>query len=400
MKHLIFWVGLMTPSLAWSSGYSLHAQGSHAGGMAHTGVTLSDSGEAAWWNPAQLTDGQGLRIIAGGTGATARMTATALPDAQDTPWSSQTIPSFAVAPYVYGSYAHENWAIGFTTNLPHVSRIRWPDDWPQRFESLESAPQFFRTTLFSSIRFGSVSFSIGPSLDIGQVYTKRATNHIVEEGQVQLSLRGYGVGLHLAAALELNESWNVGLRYHSRSRVRTAGEIDFDVPLAFSADYPDQTAHADWTLPDHLNLGARWTHQRWSIAIEWGVTVWSVQDTVIVSLEQTEPIELQYNWRTSATAKLGVSMQVMPKLSVQTGGYLDGIPTAVPAETLGPSSPDGTRIGATAGVHWRVHSALGIAAHYEGIGWLKRASQSSDAPLAEYSGEAHMFGLSAEVRIP
>ena len=53
------------------------------------------------------------------------------------------------------------------------------------------------------MKFGAVSVALGPTLDAGQVYTRRATDHILEEGEVQLSLRGFGLGLHAAAAIQL-----------------------------------------------------------------------------------------------------------------------------------------------------------------------------------------------------
>ena len=125
-----------------------------------------------------------------------------------------------VAPHLYGSYAHDDWAIGVTVNLPHVVGFGGPMTDHYGFESIESRPQFLRTTLFSAIKFGAVSVALGPTLDAGRVYTRRATDHILEEGEVQLSLRGFGSGLH-AAAIQLDPAWTLGVRYHSRVHKHT-----------------------------------------------------------------------------------------------------------------------------------------------------------------------------------
>ena len=136
------------------------------------------------------------------------------------------------------------------------------------------------------------------------------------------------------------------------------------------------------------------------MALELGLQFWSIQDELIVTLPKSDPIELTYDWRTSAVVKVGASTQVHPRLTIQMGSYLDGIPAAVPTDTLGPASPDSTRIGVTTGLRWTPHSSFGLSAHYEGIHWLARDATGYDTPQAKYGGQAHMFGLSAAVLIP
>ena len=278
-----------------------------------------------------------------------------------------------------------------TVNLPHVSRIRWPDDGPLRFESIESRPQFLRTTLFSAMKFGAVSVALGPTLDAGQVYTRRATDHILEEGEVQLSLRGFGLGLHAAAAIQLDPAWTLGVRYHSRVQVNTRGEIDFDVPLAFSTTLPDQLRKPSGPYST-TSISERDGHKKrglWLSSSDSNFGPFKMNSSS--RYPKSDSIKLTHDWRTSAVVKVGASTQVHPRLTIQMGSYLDGIPAAVPTDTLGPASPDSTRIGVTTGLRWTPHSSFGLLSPLRGHPRLARDATGYDTPQAIRRTSPHVW---------
>ena len=114
------------------------------------------------------------------------------------------------------------------------------------------------------------------------------------------------------------------------------------------------------------------------MALELGLQFWSIQDELIVTLPKSDPIKLTYDWRTSAVVKVGASTQVHPRLTIQMGSYLDGIPAAVPTDTSGES-----RQYTNWRDHWSPldpHSSFGLSAHYEGIHWLARDATGYDTP--------------------
>ena len=397
--RLLLFCFMLGPTTAFASGYTLVQQGAETMGMAHTGVALPDAPEAAWFNPALLTDNGGLRIALGATLAAAQIQSEALPNAPDAPWAAQTESSLSVPPHLYASYAKNNWAIGGTFNVAHGSRIKWPDDWPYRFDIVESKPQFFRATAFGAIQLGPVSATIGPQFDMGSLYIHRATQHIMEEGSAQLGLRGWGWGLHGGLAFKLHDEWTVGLRVQSHTRLSLSGEADFDVPQPFATDYPDQGVRSQWALPAHIQLGARWHRDAYSLALEVGVDLWSIQKQAVFELEATEALTIDYNWRNSASVRLGGHWSPNPWLTLRAGGYVDGLPAPSPVSTLSPASPDATRLGVTTGVGLDWADKIGIHLAYEGMSLLPRASESTDAPPATYNGQAHFVGLSTTVQI-
>lgn len=400
MKAVLFFAVLLGPQTTWASGYSLQQQGAETGSMGHTGSTLQDSAEAAWFNPSLLTDDGGWRLSTGATLVRSRLSATALETSPDAPWSVKTEPSLSLAPHLYASVSKDKWSVGLTLNAAHASSVKWPSDWPQRFDIIESKPQFFRTTAFGAFRIGAFSFAVGPQIDTGQVYIHKATNHIYEEGAAQLALRGVGWGLHGGLGLKVNAHWTVGLRYFSRTKPKLKGEADFDVPLPFASAYPDQKVTSNWTLPDHIQLGGRWNSGTFSVAFELGLTIWSVQDVVTFNLEDSDPLTVQYHWRNSVSIKSGVEWSPSPTWWLRGGVYTDGLPAPAPKDTLSPASPDATRVGLTVGGSHAFNQGLKLNLSYEAMKLLKRTSESPDAPLAHYEGGAHMLGLSLAIQIP
>jgi len=97
MMWLFFSLIWASPS-ALASGFAVQQQGAEVGTQGHTGATLKDSAEAAWFNPALLADGDGLRVSLGATFAAASIRATALDTSPDAPWVSETESGLSVPP--------------------------------------------------------------------------------------------------------------------------------------------------------------------------------------------------------------------------------------------------------------------------------------------------------------
>jgi long-chain fatty acid transport protein len=391
---------LLFGSTSFGSGYRVQQQGAEAGGMAHTGTTQSTSADSAWFNPALLTDDRGWAGSLGATLASARITATALETSPDAPWRAQTQSGLSIPPHLYVSYAKDQWATGLTVNAAHASSIEWPQDWPYRFDILSSRPQFMRVTAFGAYRWGPVSVAIGPQVDIGQIQIHKATHHISEEGSVRMALRGVGIGVHAALAYQPTDNLTLGLRYFSQTRSKLSGEADFDLPLPFASDYPDQAVSTRWSLPDHLELGVRWHHGKGSLAAELGLSLWSIQREVVFQFQQSDALVVPYDWRNALTLKLGGEWGLTQALTCRAGVYTDGLPAPAPAHTLSPASPDATRIGLTTGATVQFTERVTGHLSYEALKLLGRSSTSPDAPMARYEGQAHFLGLSASFAMP
>ncbi len=393
---------ILTPH-AHAGGFEVMQQGAAAGGTAHAGTALVDRAESAWFNPAALTDGAGMRLGLGLSVASSTITGTSRPDAALPAWQASTTTPIGLPPYAYLSYAQGSWAIAISANAPFGGGIRWPEGWPGRFESLESRPLFFRVAGNVAYRIGPVALGAGVHVDTGGLLIARATDHVSEEGRATLQLRGTGVGGDGYLHARIGAHATLGASYKSRTSLALLGEADFNVPPAFGERYPDSQVFARWTLPDRAALAFAWNEEDWGTTVEVGLTVWGVNDVLALDFE-AEAIadtDVQNQWRTAAVLKAGAWGQLHDLVALRGGLYLDGIPGA-PANPayLSPSSPDSPRLGGTLGLGITAHRFVQIDLYGEGLGLLGVTSLGTETLEATYRGWAITGGVSLTLRAP
>ena len=385
---------------ALAGGFEVAQQSASAGGTGHASVGRVDAA-SAWFCPAAGADGKGFRFAAGAAIASATVDASSIgEEPSGEPWQTRTVTPIGTPPHAYASWSDHHILVSLAFNTAFAGGVRWPADSPLRFYSIESAPRFFRLAPSIGGYAGPVRFAAGLHADMGSLYAYRATDHVDEEGSVQLSLRGAGVGLDLSAFLDLPKV-DIGLSYKGRTSMRLAGEADFDVPVAFQTTVPDQPIAAPFRLPDRLALGTRVGLGPVDVLADVVYTAWSVNDVLAIDFSNpvTDDIEQVNAWRDTLALRAGAEAGIASIVALRAGAYLDGIPGApAPTETLGPSSPDGTRIGGTLGAGVDLVEHVRIDAFGEVLAILGRSSTSPDAPAARYRGRALVGGLTAEVR--
>lgn len=406
MKLLLILAVILAPAVALAGGYELVQQGASAAGVGHAGVARDDDPTAAWFNPAALADGGGLRFGIGASLAGSTLVATALDAAEDGPWEARTDNALSVPPYAYLSVSNADWAAGVSANLPFAGGVRWADDWVQRFDIVQSAPRFARVAGFFAYRLGPLRLAVGPHLDFGALRLRKATNHIESEGTAEILVRGVGGGVDASLLVVFSPHAQLGFSYKSRTVLRMSGEADFEVPPAFQSRFPDQTVSTSMTLPDRFALGVA-LHpkgiERLGLFAELGLTLWAVNQEMVLDFasESTKDTVITNAWRNSLALRGGLEIEAHRVVRLRVGGYVDGLSGAPPpAANLSPSSPDSTRLAVTAGGRITPVDGLAIDLFYEHVELLRRESESEDAPQAAYRGSANVVGLSVSVTVP
>lgn len=375
---------------AWAGGFELAQQSAIAGGTGHAGTARVDAA-SAWANPAALADDGGWRGMLGVVAAGPVVTA------EGDGWGTTSTSGVATPPHLYGSWSSGRFAAGVAANLAYAGGIAWPEDSPLRFEIVSSEPRFLRIAPFVAGNVGRLRLGLGMHVDRGYLSVVKATDHVAEEGRVELALRGGGLGADASAWLDAGPV-SLGASYKGRSRLSLAGEADFDVPDAFAPRYPDQEIAGSWRLPDRFSLGAALETGPITSLLDLGLATWSVNDELVIEMSEAAPDDVvqRNDWRDSLSVRFGAEGTV-GRWTARGGGYVDGLTGAPPpAETLSPSSPDSVRLGATVGGG----VALGVArldAFGEFLRLLPRTSTGPDAPLARYQGHALVAGLAVTV---
>lgn len=389
----------VTATDASAAGTDLPDQSASASGTAGASTARSGDPAAAYFNPAALVDGQGLRVGVGSTFALASLTASSSPSAPPPAFSVDSESSLRAIPYLGASYSHGWFAAGVSAHVPFGGAVSWPRGWPLRFEAVESSQRVIRVAPFVGARWRAIAIAAGPQFDFGSLEVRRATNHVLEEGSVHLLERGSSVGGQVALFVQPLEQLAFGLSYKSRSTIGLGGDADFGVPPTFAPQYPDQGVSTRLRLPDRIALGVAWSALRTTrLLADVTYTTWSVNDALVFDFEQgqTPDSRIKNEWRDTVAVRVGGEHDLGSALTLRGGLFVDGLSgPAAPASNLAPSSPDMTRVGGSVGGGVKITTGVALDAFYSLFGLLERASTSNDYPLATYGGVAHLFGLGA-----
>lgn len=334
--------------------------------------------------------------------ASAKLDAASAPGAPGTAFQTSTESALRVIPNFALSFAHDWFVAGIALNVPYASAVSWPADSALRFETVSSSLRVFRVAPFIGGRYKWFAIAAGPHFEFGSLEVKRATNHIIEEGDVHLLLNGKAYGGQVAIFAEPTPELSLGLSYKSRSTLALDGNVNFNVPAIIAPGFPDQGVSARFKLPDRIALGAAYKFGPARALLDIIYSTWSVNDNLTFDFEKPETTDsvIKNQWRDTVAVRLGgeITPTQVPWLTARAGVFADGLfGPAAPSANLAPNGPDSTRVGGSIGAGFAVSPIVSLDAFYEFFGLLERTSQSSDAPLATYSGSAHIFGLGGRI---
>jgi len=379
---------LLVASTAHAGGFEVSEQTAVASGTGGAGVARADDPGAAWYDPAALADGGGLRLDLSIVFARPALEARAL----DGSWTTANEAAWATPPHADASYARDRWAAGISLGVPFGSGVTWPADWPGRNEIVRTELQVFRAAPFFAWRFGALRISGGVHLDAGRLQIGRNLDFIDMEGDVAIDISGRGIGADAAAYWQAARDVAVGLAYRSRTRLALHGGANFTAPDAFADKIPDQHAASELVLPDQLAAGGRFTRGSYTALADVVLTLWTTNDRLVIDFAepQTPDVTQDTSWRNALAVRAGGEW-TRGRLVLRHGAYVDQSPA--PADTLAPSSPDSTRLGLTAGASWRFDRRFSADAFVEGMWLLRRDTTSMETLPASYGGHATLAGV-------
>jgi len=397
MRRLLLLALLLVPANAGAAGFAVSEQSPVAGGTGGAGVARAHDPGAGWYCPAALADGGGWRVAAGVLLAFPQINAEDLAGA----WEEQTAATPpSTPPHLYLSYASGPWTVGLAANVPFGSTVAWPESWSGRFETVSSQLASYRLAPFFGWSFGKVRLAAGIHVDITQLKVEKSLDFVDKEGQVTLDLSGVGVGGHFSIFVQVMDELSLGATYKSRTGLTLEGTAAFDnVPPAFQGKAHDQTASAGYTLPDLIIAGAHYApHPRVSLALDLGVTIWSVYDALEVDFsdEATSDIHQQTSWETMVFVRGGAEVNALSWLRVRVGLFYD--PTPIPERTLAPNSPDSDRFGVSGGLGFALPMGLSIDLFYTHVLLLGQESENDENLHASYGGNLHLAGVGVSWR--
>jgi len=385
---LLIGVMMAMAAPARAGGYAVAEQSATAGGTAGAATARSDDPGAAWYNPAALVDDGGTRAGAGVVLAMAQLHAAATDDA----WQADTEGGATPVPQLHVGHAAGPWAIGLAAGVPYGGNVHWPADWQGRHEVIASRLAVVRLAPFAGWRFGRVRVAGGVHVDLGELRIRRGLDFVDTEGDVQLAMRGAGLGFDAAAFVRITDDLDAGVSYRSRTRLAMSGEADFTAPDAFSMKTADQHVTTEVALPDRIAAGVAWKRGALAVLGDVEVTAWSINDRQVIDFErEATPDVTQVNaWSTTVALRAGAEWRG-PGWTARAGVAYD--PSPAPDDHLAPTSPDSDRYEAAIGGTWLVSPGIAVDGFYALLHLAERESENSESMRARYGGNAHLIGV-------
>ena len=347
-----------------AGGYRVATQGQKALAMGHTGVAMTDSAEAIFFNPGAITQLEADVDMVGGFALLASKTeyknsATPVDEETDSPLGTPVNAYFAQR--LTSEYS---WGFGIYT--PFGNKVEWDDDWAgsHLVNNIKLQAIYLQPTLAYQIN-ESTSIGGGPNLVLGSVKFNRnlstsltdekgnRSNVTIEENNVPAL--GYSLGiLH-----KVDDTFRLGASFRSKVTVKARdGDADFDdIPDALKDTFKDGDFDADLPLPAELTVGAAWDYSdRLTLAFDYNYTFWDTYDELVIEFDNGITSENPRNYKNASTVRFGAQYHYDEKWTFRGGVYFDESP--VQDGYFAPETPRNDSIGYTAGLTYRATKQL------------------------------------------
>ncbi len=387
--HALVAALVLVPTTALAGGFSIPEQTAVAGGTGGASVARPDDAGAAWFAPAALVDGEGLRVGASLIFARPSLEARAL----DGSWSASNDAGWSTPPQLSASFASDRWAAGASLGVPFGSGIAWGDDWEGQYEIRSTDLVAFRFAPFVAYRFGKVRVSAGLHVDLARLQLGRDLDFIDTEGTVAIDMDGQGLGADASIYWQPSPRVSLAAAYRSRTTITLEGGADFTAPDAFADTAPDQTVTSEITLPDQIVAGTYVrVVPRYAVLADVELTAWSTRKRTLIDFanEATPDVMQMDNWHNSVAVRAG-GEYLHDRFTLRHGMFFDQSPA--PEQNLAPSSPDASRVGLTIGASIGFGRSWSADAFAESMWLLRRDSLNDEALAASYGGHALLLGL-------
>lgn len=408
LSHRGFYAGILSfafiPAPAFAGGFYLQEQSTREIGRAFSGAAAAaDNPSTIYYNPAGMTELDGVQISAGGTLA-------AIGSAQSNAGSTRTYPGVSGQSDVTGSnggnpfksavaiptfYASAHigdspiW-LGLGVGAPFGLQLEYDSDFFGRYDSLESDLQTYNVQPSVAVKLNE-SFSIGGGVDL-QYATVTLTNAVPNlsvgsaDGHYRVKGDDFSVGWNLgllakAGKAQFGLHYRSGVTHHLSGKATTSGLTgslstangtqDVTSPLNLPGI---ATASVAYRLTPHTRLMATGRHYNWSVFKGIAITP-STGSTLVKTLR----------YKDSWSISMGAEHDFSDRLTLRGGTMFDKTPT----NSNYPSTrvPDGDRTWLSMGATLDLAENLSLDLSYAHV-FISR--QLMDRTDSFYSGAAQV----------
>lgn len=380
MRRLIATICLvfLCSASAYSSGFSIYEASVRANGMLGAFSAYADHVSTIYYNPAGLSNLEGIQFSGGATVIAPRSTFRNLsplgPSGEKTVMEDQNF----LVPNFYGSYQiNENLTAGIGVYAPFGLGTKWPSDWVGRGASIETSIKtlFVNPAVgYTLPEFGIGKIRIGAGLRVafhGEVKLSRAVTSFTPEGTFALDgeLEDPAFGYNLGLQYEPMQDITLGFTYRSEVTMEFKGDANFQ---NLEVGFPDEaTGGAEITMPSSfvaaLNVKPIEGLTTELDYVWWG---WSSYDELAIEFDKAIPalggstIVNERNYKDSWQLRFGAEYTEigLEGLTIRGGIAFDKNP--IRDRYVDPTLPDSDRWLFSGGVSYGLTDYLDVDASY------------------------------------
>jgi long-chain fatty acid transport protein len=391
----------------YGSGYSVYEQGAEAMANAGAFTARADDPSAIFFNPAGLARLDGSRLNVGtnaifltGSEFESAGTGQRFNQADNIAWPSSLY---------YTHKVNDRWAYGLGFTSPFGLKTQWDSSFEGRFISRESNLAVAAFNANGSFKVGK-SWSVAVGIDWAKADIRELSRDLDLaalcgpgcEGFSKLTGDGTDIGWNVAAQWVGESGWRWGGSYRAEMKPDIDGEVDFSVPVAVSAFFPDGGAKAIIPLPASFATGVGYVGKKWEGEIDVVWTGWSVFEHLDIDIETNTlavgDISQTEDWHDTYSYRVGYSYHINDRHEYRLGAYLDRNP--VPNTHVRPRLPDADRTSAQVGYGYAGKGGFTFDVAYQALFFDDRTATGSPTSASdpvqpgEYTNFTSLLGVS------
>jgi long-chain fatty acid transport protein len=382
---------LLFVSHASAAGFALPEQGAAAMGMGSAFVGQADDASAVWYNPAGITQLDGIRVMGGGVVILPSFSHDNSNGNVDDASQNTHLPVIFYTTYKMT----DKFAFGFGVNNPFGLATNWRSNSATREVALETK---VRVTEYNP----NVAYKITDKLSVAAGVTYVYMNATLTNWNATFSTvsrlegSGSGWGGNFAALYKISDSLSTGISYRSRIKVDVDGTVQLVGVLS-------SLAKTAITLPDLMSWGfsAKPT-DRLTLNLDLGYTWWSTYDKIKVSAQNSAfNNTYEKQWNDVWNVRVGGQYKVTDNWKLRMGYQYDRNP--ITEQYFETRVPDSDRHGFSIGTGYSIGN-LTLDLAYLYLHFEKRNINGSDndnttsnanSLQGTYKAGVHCIGLSA-----
>lgn len=318
----------------FGAGFALYEGSARGNALGGTLVGRADDPSALFYNPAGITQLEGIQLMAG---LTAIIPST---DVRFLGASFGTKDNVWLAPHLYGTYQFSDrlW-FGLGVFSPFGLGTEFDHDWPGRFNNFNAVIQTLNINPNVALKLTD-RLSVAAGFDAMWFDLKLeqsvADLSAIGAGIVDQDLTGstFGYGFNLAAHYRACDWLRLGVSYRSQVKQNIEGSVKFSPNVKFGPfNFVNMDASGTITLPDELFLGATF-YPMPNLSLEIGAvwTRWSRYNELSITYEQpivgpVSQVTREKQWNDVWRLQFGVEYKVCDWLDLRAGYVFDEEPS-------------------------------------------------------------------------